>query len=113
MTNRSLQLLVVNTSPEDVLGLAPEESDEPQFAQFRDRVSGLRMGAKDALQNRAIVQRLGEIRSADTQLSYMAQHRNRAAFQFFDLILSRHDSVFLVSAWLLCGSVSLWLIFSF
>ena len=80
LTNRSLQLLVVNTSPEDVMTLGPEDPDEPQFAQFLDRVAGLRMGAKDAFENRAIVQRLGEIHSADSQLSEVARYRNHGAF---------------------------------
>jgi len=81
LTNRSLQLLVVNTSPDEVMSLGPEDPDEPRLAQFLSRVAGLKLGAKDAFETRAVVQRLGEIRGADSRLAQVTQYRNMGAFQ--------------------------------
>jgi len=80
VTNRALQLVVVNTAPEEVMALGAEDPDEPQFAQFLSRVAGLRMGAKDAFDGREIVQRLEQVRSADSRLAGVTQYRNRGAF---------------------------------
>ncbi len=80
VTNKRLQLLIVDTKPELVMAVQPSDPHEPSFAQFRDSVFGLRMGAKQALQDRAITQRIDEIREADNQLSYVLGFRNRASF---------------------------------
>lgn len=79
-TNRSLQLLIVNPTAHDVMALQPEEPDEPAFAQFADRVSGLWMEARYALENRAIAQRLVEIRNADSYLTNVVQYRTSRQF---------------------------------
>lgn len=80
VTNRELQLLIVNPAAEEVMSLPPDEKDEPHFGQFRDRISGLAMGAKEALENRAIVQRLTEINQVDRELALVLTYRNQGNF---------------------------------
>jgi len=80
ITNRKLQLLIVNPGADAVMSLHSDDPDEPQFSQFRDRISGLSKGTRDALENRAIVTRISEILNIDVQLGNARQFRNQGNF---------------------------------
>lgn len=79
VTNRRLQLLLVNPKADEVIKIQ-QDDDEPPFSHFRDRITGLKKLAKDALENRAIIQRLEEIWSVDGRVEQVRTNRNGAAF---------------------------------